>query len=72
METVRINVSPNKNNNTISIPDRFWGKDVFVTITSFSTPRKPKKKVRVEDLIGVAKANGVSIDDVRYERLMAK
>ena len=57
VETLRMTVSTKDGTNIIRIPDRFLGT---------------KKRVKAKDLQGVAQGKGVSLDDVRYERLMAK
>ena len=72
VETLRMTVSTKDGTNIIRIPDRFLGEDVYVTITSFKKMQGTKKRVKAKDLQGVAQGKGVSLDDVRYERLMAK
>ena len=71
MKTLRMEISASEAKGSIPIPEEFRDEDLYVTITAFDS-RLPRRNVKVNDLVGVAKDPCISLDEMRYERLMAR
>ena len=72
VETKKVSIKATDNLKTVDIPTEFIGKDVVVNFIVFTPEEKVRRKPDPRSLLGIAKDTGLTLDELRYERLMAK